>query len=816
MTGSNRIAVRVGRASAVALAVAGCLQIASAAEPAADTKLEEIVVTAERRETTESTTAISMNVLSSEDLASTRTQNIADLQQTTPNVTINQPGGPFNSINIRGIGNSAIQPSITTGVAVFQDGMLAAETITLSGAFLDLANAEVLRGPQGTFIGASSTGGAILMNSVTPDFKGVSGYVDGVIGSRSDTKFTGAVNLPMSDTFAARVAFNAEKRKGWFRNQGTVTALQPSHPFSSPGQVNDLNARVTLLWKPSEHFEALWRSETNQSDNGAGAYKPNPRTFTNSLGAQTHSRYWNYDVPGHDPRTLYQNIYETKSVGIVNRHSLELKYTLSNDIVLRSLTGFVHNENQYIEDQDGSIANASLIRNDVGPENNYYSQEFNLISPTGGRVDWILGSSFFYRATPVNLVIEENTCGISPADGSSTACVPQFNGNVPGLTLVNSLTTTRTAGLFGQVNYKLTDALKASVGVRMNFDRNFSTGEDGRTDSVIVVIPAPPGVVPGFNACLPQVTALNQLAQSAPGSYSCLRIGGRQQYQANTPTWKLGLEYRPNDKQFAYLFWSHGYKSGGVDNQGQFDAEKVDDYELGWKGTFADGHAQLNLGGFWMNYQNMQQSAFRASAVTAGNTVYNIGSSTIKGVEVEFNAKLGGFGLNASAGYTQSQLGAIRLIDRAAAPNSAVRAPGSNQDLAQCTGAAVYPTCADWTPYYKTLSGQSNIYSPKLSYTANVDYEFVLSNGATLTPKLNFSHTDAQDTNLIRREEYYSIPKRDLMNLSLTYKLNEWLVQAYCNNCSDKTYIASVQGTGTDNVIYGAPRNFGLRARRSF
>jgi iron complex outermembrane receptor protein len=816
MIRSDRFAVAVRRASAVGLAVAACMQMASAAESAADTKLEEIVVTAERRATTEATTAISMNVLTAEDLASTRTQNIADLQQTTPNVTINQPGGPFNSINIRGIGNSAIQPSITTGVAVFQDGMLAAETITLSGSFLDLATTEVLRGPQGTFIGASSTGGAIRMNSVIPNFNGVSGYVDGLIGSRSDAKFTGAVNLPMSDTFAARVAFNAEKRKGWFRNQGTVAALQPSNPFNSPGKVNDLNARVTLLWKPSDNFQAIWRSETNQSDTDGGAYQPNPRTFTNSLGAQTHSRYWNYDDPGHDPNVLYQNTYETKNVGLVNRHSLELNFTFDNKIVLRSLTGFVHNENQYIEDQDASIANASIIRNDVGPENNYYSQEFNLISPTDGAIDWIVGTSFFYRATPVNLVIEENTCGISPADGSSTPCAPLFNGAVPGLTLVNSLTTTRTGGIFGQVNYKFTDTLKATLGARMNYDRNFSVGENGRNDSVIVVIPAPPGAVPGFNACLPQVQALHQLAQSNPANYSCLRIGGRQAYQANTPTWKLGMEYRPNDRQFAYLFWSHGYKSGGVDNQGQFDAEKVDDYELGWKGTFADGHAQLNLGGFWMNYQNMQQSAFRASSVTAGNTVYNIGSSKIKGIEAEFNAKLAGFGVNASVGYTQSELGSIRLIDRAAAPNSAVRAPGSNQDLAQCSGVAVYPACADWTPYYKTLSGQSNIYSPKLSYTVSLDYEFLLSNGASLSPKVNLSHTDAQDTNLIRREDYYSIPKRDLMNLSLTYKLNEWLVQAYCNNCSDKTYIASVQGTGTDNVIYGTPRNLGLRARRNF
>jgi iron complex outermembrane receptor protein len=122
------------RGSLLALAVASTLALsatARAGEAPGASALEEIIVTAERRATTESTTAISMNVLTGDDLASTQTKNIADLQASTPNVTINNPGG-FNSINIRGIGNSAIQPSIAVGVAVLQDGLLNAETITLS------------------------------------------------------------------------------------------------------------------------------------------------------------------------------------------------------------------------------------------------------------------------------------------------------------------------------------------------------------------------------------------------------------------------------------------------------------------------------------------------------------------------------------------------------------------------------------------------------------------------------------------------------------------------------------------------------------
>ena len=815
----DRVVSRSGTASLVGLSVVGVLQAAMAAEPADESLLQEVVVTAERRETSESTTAISMNVITADELASKRTQTIADLQQTTPNVTINQ-SGLFNSINIRGIGNSAIQPSITTGVAVFQDGLLNAETITLGGAFLDLGTVEVLRGPQGTFVGASSTGGAIRLNSVRPSLNGETrGYVEALVGNKSDVKVTGAVNLPISSTFAARIAFNMERRDSYFDNTYSSSINSGvQNPFTRQGSLDDRNARVTLLWQPNESFEAIWRSEANRVDHMGSPYQPNPRTFTNALGQQTHSRWWGYDDPTHDPGILYMNTAETQDIGIVERHSLELNYTFANQLVLRSLTGYVHNENQYIEDQDGSIANASITRNDVGPSNDYYSQEINLISPAGP-FNWIVGASGFYRLTPVNLVGESNTCGIDPVNGAVTPC-PLLPSAADSLVFVNANTTIRSGGLFGQVNWKFIDTLELTAGARMNYDRNFSSGQ-GKPDSVAVVIPAPAGIVPGTVPCPANIQAALQLRTLNPALESCLRIGQHVEFKDSIPTWKVGLNWTPTARDFVYLFWSRGYKAGGVDNQGQFDPEKVDDYELGWKGTFLDGHARLSLGAFWMDYSNIQQAAFKASTISAGTTVYNIGSSTIKGLEMEFNARAGGFGLNATAGYSKSNIGDARVIDRQSALDSAVRLPGSTQDLRQCepgvTPATAPTPCVDWTPYYKSVSGLPNLYSPKLSYSASLDYEFPVTDGARLTPRIGVSHVDKQDTNLVRREDFYALPSHTVLNASLTYIRNDWLVQAYCNNCSDKTYIASVQSDAAwNNVLYGNPRSYGMRVRRDF
>jgi iron complex outermembrane receptor protein len=809
--------------------------------------LEEIIVTAERRATTETTTAISMNVLSGEDLANTQTKNIADLQTSTPNVTINNPGG-FNSINIRGIGNSAIQPSISVGVAVFQDGMLNAETITLSNQFLDLGTVEVLRGPQGTFVGGSSTGGAIRLNSVKPEIAGgVKGFIEAQTGTKSQVKITGAVNLPISDTFAARIAFNQEKRDSYFYSRGTLVGRDPANPFQMPGSVNDQGGRVSLLWAPNDKWEFVWRSEFNRSDIQGSPAQPNPRTFRNALGVQTNSRYWDYDGPtiaaigdvnttlagvqlaanagsvdpNHDPDVLSINLLDAQFESIVDRHSLEWTYEFDGGMTFRSLTGFVHNDVKYIEDGDGSFANAVVNRNDVGPDNNYYSQEINLISAEGP-LNWILGSNWFYRSTIPNNVSETYTCGISPVNGSFTPCPLTFNRNneLPSTTFAGSYAVARAGAVFGQVNWTFVDDLEVTLGGRYNVDKNYSQGRD-LPGGVVAVIPNG-GPSPGN--CPADVAASSRYTQYNWAATSCVFPGAPSSYDDENITYKVGLNWTPGDNLF-YAFYARGYKAGGAQAAGQFEPEQVDDYELGYKGTILDGNATFSVGAFFMDYQKIQQQAFNATPTSAGNAVVNVGEATIQGLEAEFNAKFGGLGISVNAGYVDSELGSVRIIDRTLVPDASVRAPGTTTDLPQCRpGVAVNLVgqnlggCADYTPYYLTASGERNIYSPELQWGITLDYDIAGANG-TWTPRVSFSHTDEQDINLIRREDFWVIPERDLLNVSLTYTADKWLTQAFVNNAADETYIAAI-GTGggltNDSVVYGNPLVWGLRFRYNF
>ncbi len=809
--------------------------------------LEEIIVTAERRATTETTTAISMNVLSGEDLANTQTKNIADLQASTPNVTINNPGG-FNSINIRGIGNSAIQPSISVGVAVFQDGMLNAETITLSNQFLDLGTVEVLRGPQGTFVGGSSTGGAIRLNSVKPEISGgVKGFIEAQTGTKSQVKMTGAVNLPISDTFAMRIAFNQEKRDSYFYSRGGLVGRDPANPFQMPGSVNDQGGRVSLLWAPSDKWEFVWRSEFNRSDIQGSPAQPNPRTFRNALGVQTNSRYWDYDGPtiaaigdvnttlagvqlatnagsvdpNHDPDVLSINLLDAQFESVVDRHSLEWTYEFDGGMTFRSLTGFVHNDVKYIEDGDGSFANAAVNRNDVGPDNNYYSQEINLISAEGP-LNWILGSNWFYRSTIPNNVSETYTCGISPVNGSFTPCPLTFNRNneLPSTTFAGSYAVARAGAVFGQVNWTFVDDLEVTAGARYNVDKNYSQGRD-LPGGVVAVIPNG-GPSPGN--CPADVAASSRYTQYNWAATSCIFPGAPSSYDDENITYKVGLNWTPGDNLF-YAFYARGYKAGGAQAAGQFEPEQVDDYELGYKGTILDGNATFSIGAFFMDYQKIQQQAFNATPTSAGNAVVNVGEATIQGIEAEFNAKFGGLGISVNAGYVDSELGSVRIIDRTLVPDASVRAPGTTTDLPQCRpGVAVNLVgqnlggCADYTPYYLSASGDRNIYSPELQWGITLDYDIAGANG-TWTPRVSFSHTDEQDINLVRREDFWVIPERDLLNVSLTYTADKWLTQAFVNNAADKTYIAAI-GTGggltNDSVVYGNPLVWGLRFRYNF
>jgi iron complex outermembrane receptor protein len=772
---------------------------------AAQAQLEEIIVTAERREATELTSALSLEVFSGSDLAENRLETVMDLERATPNLTIAHTGGGTQSVNIRGVGNSVVNPNIQPGVAIFQDGLIMAETIVIQSAFLDVGTIEVLRGPQGTFVGQSSTGGAVMINSASPNFDGINGFFEAVVGNYRDNKISGAINVPLSEKLSTRFAFSQESRDSYYTNLGDQGAGPlPGKGLVEIGEREDRSFRGSVLWQPNDSLNLTARIEMNSTDRrGSAPYKPNPRTFANPLdpdgvGEAQYAQAARVDGTLNEPFTLAWDRLDSFNAAVADRYSVDLRKTYDSGIEFRSLTGFQHNDYRYIEDFDATTANGSHALVDIGPDNDYYSQEFNLLSPDDGAVTWIVGASWFHRTTPVNLNFRDNNCGYDAATGGQRPCPPA--GAIPAVLFISAETIQRHAGLFGQVTWRMSDAFELEVGVRNSWDNNID-----RTAVTLALLGVPAPCAPSLRPGLPN-----------PAAYGCVPLSdARAKHKDDIPTYKVGLNWTPADGQFFYVFYARGYKSGGVNNGLPFAEEIVDDIELGWKGEALDGRLRVQLGAFRMDYNQMQQSTFRVSTTSNSNSgsILNIGDSTIQGLELSLDAALGNLGLNFSAGYTDSDLGGInvidaRFVDPSARVQGAVFARGCAPGEAPAPGPA---GCFNYSGNVISLSGAANLFSPELSYNLGLDYAFELSNGATLRPRIGLSHIDEQYSSLFQDGNYFQLEEHDLTHVSITLEKEAWMLQAYCNNCGDELYVATV-GLGLGNtVVYGDPRTAGLR-----
>ena len=243
-----------------------------------DRELEEIVVTTQLREASEATTAISMNVLSGDFLASNDIKDIVDLQNAVPALQFFQ-NGSYVQANIRGVGNpSTGGPSEQVGVPVFFDGATQGEEMGIASGFFDVSDIQVLRGPQATFVGQAAAGGAILINSERPDFNGLSGFIEATAGTYGRMKVSGALNLPISDKVAGRIAYMGENRGSFYTNKSGRASTGGEQYV--PGEQNENNYRLSLLWEPTENISVWTKYEYSELHQYGIPQQPNPNFYT--------------------------------------------------------------------------------------------------------------------------------------------------------------------------------------------------------------------------------------------------------------------------------------------------------------------------------------------------------------------------------------------------------------------------------------------------------------------------------------------------------------------------------------------------------
>jgi iron complex outermembrane receptor protein len=352
----------------VALVMGGAAAANTEALPAGDTPatgsqaqpvLQEVVVTAEKRTTNLQQTPIAATVLTGTQLLHNGVLTLDQVETVSPSLAVDS-FGQGDEVNIRGIGKGEHNTQTQAGVIIYRNGVASFPGYLEDEPFYDISSAEVLRGPQGTFAGENSTGGAVYITETAPNFRGVNGYVLGQYGNYNDTMLQGAVNLPVSNTVATRVAFYDEYRDTFFHVSGPY--------IGGNGTLKQSAIRFSLLWQPSEKLSALLQTDYAYVDNGG--YMASPATATTPL----------YDVTANGPDAAIDEIA---------RMTLNVNYKLDSGITLRSITGIQWGRSVYKADLDGTDLLNFTFKDLVPGE--MYSQEFDLISPERGFLTWVTG-----------------------------------------------------------------------------------------------------------------------------------------------------------------------------------------------------------------------------------------------------------------------------------------------------------------------------------------------------------------------------------------------------------------------------------------
>jgi outer membrane receptor protein involved in Fe transport len=390
-------------------------------------------------------------------------EDISRLEYLAPGLRYGQTGHDAR-LSMRGARTNSIGPEANSVVGMFEDGVYIPTSTERTDNFLDVEYIDVLRGPQVTNFGHQAYAGAISVVTRKPNFDGFDGYAIAENGLPDKTRWQLAVNIPISDTLAIRVAGLSETRSGWINN------YELESDSDDLGEKKVQTMRLSLLWQPSDDFSLLVWSR-HQDENGAG---------TGPWGYQQIGGYVDGSLqPGHQfapdgyrPDHDAWNIFRNFDYGISYEHwvnTAELNWNMGF-ADLKWLSNFTSFHGRQVYDNDytdqGEFINSAF----AGWSNSQtsWSSELRLTSKSSGRLNWLAGLYFFNRSTDWGWLEVDNGELFQPA------------WDEPGTY------STDTLAAFAQANYSISDKLQLTGGLRWNEENKTSkTGEQGSWDDVL-------------------------------------------------------------------------------------------------------------------------------------------------------------------------------------------------------------------------------------------------------------------------------------------------------------------------------------------
>ena len=766
--------------SALSVFAAVVASILLTAPLAAQERIEEIVVTASKREQSLQDVNITVDALTSEQLREFGYTDIRDIANHSPNLNIKYAwGNSMPTYTIRGVGMNSFQASDTPSVGLFIDEVFQTSIVTMGAHLFDMERVEVLKGPQSALFGRNTNGGAVNYISRQPSREG-DGFVRADYGNFNRVELEAAVGGALGDTTSGRVSMQTiQQGDGWVHDRTSGKDI---------GEVDIFAARAQLLWEPSEdltvHIKAFGSRDRSEpvyyqhlgtldaTDLAAGtsrfcdAYvegRFDPVNCVDSLGySDTDGDPYAGDYTDRPDTPVFAGTtLENDNIGLTLRVDKEL-----SNITFTSITGWQSYDRYQPKESDGNpgLFVDFLFASDMSA----WSQEFRLTSNNDGRFNWIAGIQ----------VAGDEVSEDPPRIG--------YFDDLFGLRARVVYNQERTNGAaFAQGVWQLNDQWNLEVGGRLLYDDVtfkstvsflFPPYSNDPSDEGLVVARCP-NLTPPLNLpCTLDDTAF---------------------------TGRIALDWSPNDDVMVYGSFATGYKPGGFNGGFNSDArlyepfehEEVTAFEVGVKATLAEGKVQLNAAAFVYDYEGLQAATPRPTMqgnTTVLNFLTNLDAADISGFEAELRWRpIDNFEVMLGAGFLDTEN----------------NDPGANFDG---------PT--DGTTLVRSPRKLPN--APEQNFNLVLAYDVPLDDGS----QLRFSADYVYEGDHYKKVVNVPLLKftNELVNARASWTSSDerLTVSLWGKNLADEPYVMDDLGAGFSLgwgvIVYGMPRTYGIGATWNF
>lgn len=748
---------------------------------AGDSVLEEIIVTARKREESLMKTPISITAFSRETLSKMNIMSLDQVGDQTPGMVFVSSANISGSSNassvfIRGIGQSDYTLAVEPGVGIYIDDVYLPHSIGNVANVVDVERIEVLRGPQGTLFGRNTIGGAVRVVTKKPGDE-FEGDFEVITGSYNRIDLKGHANIPITDDFFIRVSGLTQTRDGFV-----------DRPFLDGKSGDKASANLILQgrWLASDSFTAdlMVGFETDNSEGAPMvALKQDP---THPAGTQP-TRFRDFIAPFMDPGVL-QGMLQGFTPEAINdpdgkccvsfsntdiptdlesyNLTLTLDWQINDSLSLKSISSYRNLESQFGRDADNLPFNQQ-VELFLSIDYDVFSQELQLSGVSlNDRLNWTIGAYYF------------NEDGVE----DDLVAFASFDINSGGFF------STEDFALFAQGTYGLTDRLSLTVGVRYTDEEKETVIDGVRHQSLLT----------GFITDLSAGGFKENAAFPLPLPFPLVGAGTFTDSLTETTPY-VNISYQWTDDLMVYGSYSEGFKGGGVQVRNgalgflpMFGPEFVDSYELGFKWVGLDGRLNLSAAAFFIDYENVQLPAivFQESIGNAVSVVDNLGDAENKGFELEVTAlPMPNLRISAGISFLDSEYTSVKFNDAGDPldPDSAI-------------------TTSDELPN-----------TPEWQLNGSVSFDIEASKGV-FTPRIDFAYSDEQYNDAVNSESL----KRDsytILNISLgyTHKDSLWSGTLFVTNALDEQFvIAGFDGFNYADGAISRPAEWGLKISRSF